>query len=474
MTPRLLSLALLAFSVSAQNSGSAKIAKVEHGLLPAVRIKGAPVEHYDIQSRMAHYRVPGVSVAVINNYVIEWAKGYGYRDKEAKLPVDSQTLFEAGSISKPVAATGALWLVDRHKLALDDDVNGKLKSWKVPENEFTRNEKVTLRRLLSHSAGLTVHGFPGYEAGKPVPSVPQVLDGATPANTAAVRVDLVPGTQFRYSGGGYTVMQLLVADVAGKPFPEFLAETVLRKIGMDRSTYEQPLPSRLAGNAATAYEDGAPIPGKYHTYPEMAAAGLWTTASDLARFGIEIMKSAEGRSSRVLSREIVDQMLTKQSGDYGLGFGLEGPYAAPRFSHGGVDEGFEAMLVCLRASGKGAVVMTNAQGGMALAREILLGIAAEYGWPDYQPKERGAIQLAPEVLSAYAGRYTSPMGDVRIAKVGKGLEVEFRGNRVTLVPESETRFFALGPGVPDIEFERGPDGKVKGFSSAGLRGVKVE
>jgi CubicO group peptidase (beta-lactamase class C family) len=269
-------------------------------------------------------------------------------------------------------------------------------------------------------------------------------------------------------------MQLLVADVAGKPFPEFLAETVLRKIGMDRSTYEQPLPSRLAGNAATAYEDGAPIPGKYHTYPEMAAAGLWTTASDLARFAIEIMKSAEGRSSRVLSHEIVTQMLTKQSGDYGLGFGIEGPYAAPRFAHGGVDEGFEAMLVCLRGSGKGAAVMTNAQGGMALAREILLGIAAEYGWPGYESKERSAIQLVPQVLSAYAGRYTSPMGDVRIEKAARGLELTFRGNRVTLAAESETRFFALGPGVPDIEFERGPDGKVKSFITDGVRGVKVE
>ena len=334
----------------------------------------------DIESRMAHYGVPGVSIAVINNNAIEWAKGYGYRDKESKLPVDTQTVFEAGSISKPVAALGALHLVEQGKLDLDENVNVKLKSWKVPDNQFTETEKVTLRRLLSHSAGLTVHGFPGYEVGHPLPTIPQVLDGVKPANTEAVRVETVPGARWNYSGGGYTIMQLLVADVTGKIFPAFMGETVLRKAGMDRSTYEQPLPARLTGNAATAYKKGEAVPGKYHTYPEMAAAGLWTTSSDLARLGIEVMKSAKGNSNRVLAQSTIHRMLTLQSGKYGLGFQLAGP-PVNSFSHGGVDEGFEALLVCFPESGQGAAIMTNAQGGMALANEITHAMAAEYKWP---------------------------------------------------------------------------------------------
>lgn len=361
----------------AQDPTPPRIERVEHGLRGATDQGPA---RYDLESRMAHYQVPGVSIAVIRNYSIEWTSGYGYRDQERKLPVGTETLFEAGSISKPVAAAGALWLVVQHKLNLDEDVNLKLKSWKVPENEFTAKDKVTLRRLLSHSAGLTVHGFPGYEAGAALPSVPQILDGVKPANTAAVRVDVVPGSEWRYSGGGYTVMQLLVSDVTGKPFEEFMAGTVLRKLAMDRSTHQQPLPERLGDNAATAYKKGAPIAGKYHTYPEMAAAGLWTTSADLARFAIEIMKSAKGQSNRVLTEATTRQMLTHQSGSYGLGFSLEGT-PATSFSHGGVDEGFEAMLIGFPETGDGAVVMTNAQGGIQVANEILRAIAAEYNWP---------------------------------------------------------------------------------------------
>ena len=215
-------------------------------------------------------------------------------------------LFQAGSISKPVAATAAMKLVEEGKLALDQNINTFLTTWKVPENEFTKDKKVTLREIMSHSAGVTVHGFPGYAAGDPVPTLVQILDGVKPANTPPIRVDVVPGSIWRYSGGGYTIMQLAMTDVTHEPFPEIMRNTVLIKAGMRDSTYENPLPSRLSGVAATGYRsDGTPVPGRYHTYPEMAAAGLWTTASDLARFGIEIQKSREGRSNRILKQATV-------------------------------------------------------------------------------------------------------------------------------------------------------------------------
>jgi CubicO group peptidase (beta-lactamase class C family) len=365
-----------------------RIHRVENGLMPAQIDKGEAVPKWTIAERMAHYNVVGVSIAVIDNYAIHWAKGYGTLAKDNHRPVTTETLFQAGSISKPVAATAALHLVEAGKLSLDEDVNRNLKSWHVPENEFTRDQKVTLRRILSHSAGLTVHGFPGYAVDQPVPTLIEILDGKKPANTPPIRVDLVPGSTERYSGGGYTIMQLLLTDATGEPFPQLLKSAVLDKIGMQHSTYQQPLPPDWAKNAASGYRsNGDPVQGKWHVYPEMAAAGLWTTASDLAQFAIEIQKSREGRSNRVLSREMTNQMLTRQIDGAGLGLMLGGTDQAPRFSHGGADEGFQAFLIGTLDSGKGAVVMANSDNGINLAQEILLSIAAEYGWPDYKPKE---------------------------------------------------------------------------------------
>jgi CubicO group peptidase (beta-lactamase class C family) len=201
-----------------------------------------PPLRLDLQKVMQLYKLPGLSIAVIDNFQIVWAKAYGFIEAGSTVPVTPQTLFQAGSISKPVAATGALYLVQQGKLSLDEDVNQKLKTWKVPENEFTKDKKVTLRRLMSHTAGLTVHGFPGYDINDPVPTLVQIFNGEKPANTAPIRVDYVPGTQARYSGGGVTIEQQLMMDVTGKPFPELMREIVLDRIGMTASSYEQPLP----------------------------------------------------------------------------------------------------------------------------------------------------------------------------------------------------------------------------------------
>jgi len=229
------------------------------------------------------------------------------------VPVTPKTLFQAGSISKPVAAAGMLALVQEGKLSLDEDVNQKLKTWKVPENEFTKEQKVTLRRLASHSAGLTVHGFPGYDVDEKVPTLLQIFNGEKPANTAPIRVDFVPGSDERYSGGGVTIEQQLMMDASGKQFPALMKETVLDKIGMNDSSYQQPLPgARAALTAGGARQDGQPVHGKWHVYPEMAAAGLWTTPTDLAKFAIEIALSKQGKSNKVLTQKTTQEMLTLQ------------------------------------------------------------------------------------------------------------------------------------------------------------------
>jgi len=457
-----------------------RILRVESGLLPAVVAKGEPAEGYSIAERMEHYNVPGVSVAVINNGEIEWAKGYGVIEVGSDQAVDSETLFQAASISKPVAAMAALRLVEEGVLNLDEEVNLKLASWKIPENEFTANTKVTLRHLLSHTGGLTVNGFPGYAASAEVPTLVQILDGVEPANTDPIRVDTEPGTIWRYSGGGITVAQQLMIDVSGKPFPALMKETVLEPVGMSRSTYEQPLPEALAGNAARAHGgDGSMIEGRWHTYPEMAAAGLWTTPSDLARFAIELMKSYAGESNKVLSQEMAAEMLTEQMDGYGLGISVGGQGEWTQFSHGGSNEGYRCYFGAYTSKGMGAAVMTNGNSGSDLASEILRSIAREYGWPDFKPREIEPADVDPAVMELYAGRYQISSDYVLTVEVDNGVlfVISPDNQRSATLPETGIKFVMIESAIP-IEFTLDEEGNVTGavisFGRTKYEAAKIE
>jgi CubicO group peptidase (beta-lactamase class C family) len=424
-----------------QNDLPSRIGRVERGLLPPVTVKGDA--GWTIEERMKHHKVPGMSVAVIRDFKVEWARAYGVKDVETGEAVDLKTLFQAGSISKPVAAMAALSKVERGKLSLEEDINKRLVSWKLPENEFTAKRKVTLANLLSHTAGTTVHGFPGYAVGEKLPTVPQVLDGASPANTAAVRVDIEPGTKFRYSGGGTTVMQLALTDVEGKPFPDIARETVLKPLGMDDSTYEQPLPEGWRKRAASGHKaDGRAVPGKIHVYPEMAAAGLWTTATDLARFAVEVQLSLLGRSNRVVSKAMAERMVTPLiEGSAGLGFFQDKRGGAVYFEHGGADEGFRAQLFAHASKGYGAVVMVNSDNGQIMS-EVMRAVAREYGWDEFMPPPAELAAVAPEKLDAYVGRYrVNPDRVVNVTREGARLFAEpTESPKMELLPVSETRF----------------------------------
>ncbi|HWW16477.1 MAG TPA: serine hydrolase [Candidatus Dormibacteraeota bacterium] len=387
----------------ASPSTAQRIERVENGFAPIPLGENEPPLQVNLQKLMEVYKVPGLSVAVIDNFKIVWAKAYGVTEAGTATPVTTHTLFQAGSISKPVAATGALYLVEHGKLSLDEDVNRKLVSWKVPENEFTKDQKVTLRRLMSHSAGLTVHGFPGYAVDESIPSLVQIFNGEKPANTAPIRVDIVPGTKGVYSGGGITIEQQLVIDVTGEPFPQFMRETVLDKIGMGESTYEQPLPQARAPLAASGtYADGKLVRGKWHVYPEMAAAGLWTTPTDLARFAIEIALSRQGKANHVLSQAMTQQMLTPQIDTIGLGFFLGDKDNPGQFGHNGADEGFQAILTMFSDSGHGVAVMANSDNGITVANYVIKSIAREYAWNNTQEKEQaaGVLMLIADLRDA--------------------------------------------------------------------------
>jgi len=349
--------------------------------LPLFPTSGATVDEV-VAAEMKNHGIPGLSLAIIDEGKIIRAKGYGFTDKSGATAVMTNTLFQAGSISKPVAALAALRLVEEGRLSLDEDVNRVLSQWQVAENEFTKNEKVTLRRILSHSAGLTVHGFPGYGADSPLPTLRQVLEGSKPANTAAIRVDVVPGSRSRYSGGGYMVMQQMMIDTTGKSFPILMGENVLAPLQMNASTYEQPLPGDRASAAATGYySNGKEVMGRWHIHPEMAAAGLWTTPSDLARFAISIQEGFTGKSNPVISRSMTRQMLTVQTGNNGLGLGLEGAGNTLRFFHGGRNAGFDAFLLAYAELGSGAAIMFNANDNSGAVKRIVDAVSKEYHWP---------------------------------------------------------------------------------------------
>jgi CubicO group peptidase (beta-lactamase class C family) len=440
-----------------------RISTAETNLFPTVRIKGRPPGQ--LAERMKQLHVPGVSVAVINDYKIEWAKGYGLADSLSKTPVTPETLFQAGSVSKPVAAMAALKLVEEGTLNLDRDVNSQLKSWKVPENKFTQQHTVDLRGILSHTAGFTVHGFPGYVVGKPIPTLQQILDGVRPpANTRSVRVDKVPGKGFRYSGGGVTVMQQLVIDVAGHPFPQVAHDLVLAPLGMTSSTYEQPLPDTWTARASTAHNRlGKPIAGRWHIYPEMAAAGLWTTPSDVARYVIEVQLAHEGKSHKVLSHKTVEEMLTPQGGGpVGLGPFLEQTGGSRRFEHAGSDAGFLCRFVGYLDRGQGAMVMVNSDSGGQLVDEVLGGIAVAYGWPNYLAPEREIVKLDQKVSDAYLGNYSLGLfGEVKVERRGNALFAgsATMGGESELFFESQTKFLTDDPQISG-NFVRDGQGQV--------------
>ncbi len=343
--------------------------------------------------RMRKNDIAGLSLAIIQDGKIE-ARSYGFTDKSRQTPVTPSTLFQAGSISKSVAAFGALHLVQEGQLSLDADVNTQLRSWKVPENKFTEDKKVTLRGILSHGAGLTVHGFGGYRRDRPVPTLLEVLNGTKPANSSPIRVDIVPGTVWRYSGGGYVVMQQMILDVTKESFPKFMNDTVLVPLGMTNSTYEQPLtPPMSSAVAAGYYANGREVQGRWHVYPEMAPAGLWTTASDLARFAIAVQHAYAGDSNPVLSQETVRQMLTGQPpslyGTDGLGVFVGGGGRSLRFWHDGRNEGFDAQMVELPHIGKGAVIMINANDDKGTLHGIFDVIEKKYDWSGPEQHKSG-------------------------------------------------------------------------------------
>jgi CubicO group peptidase (beta-lactamase class C family) len=402
---------------------------------------------------MAQSHLPGISIAVIDNDQIAWARGFGVKQAGTTDLVTTSTLFQAQSISKAVTATATLVLVNSGRLSLDQSPNAYLKSWKLPYNEYQAHEKVTIRRILSHSSGLNVGSFAGYQPGEPLPSLLQILNGEKPANNPPIRVDFTPGSKSRYSGGGAEVMQQLLIDLASQPFPELMKRLVLTPIGMTSSTYEQPLPQARWADAASGHDgEGALIKGRWLIQPQMAAGGLWTTPTDLAKWALEITRAWKGEQKGLFSKRIATEMLTVQKAPYGLGVEVQGTGPNLEFSHGGSNLGFRAQVVMFPAVGKGAVIMANGDRADWVIGNLVRSIASEYHWPALTQTEREVVPLSTAQLDALVGAYSLPPGPsgepvtYEITRAGNSLFAELKGlgsyPKYELFPSSATSFFS--------------------------------
>lgn len=350
---------------------------------PAVQYSTGPIDVADIDALRKQFNVPGVSIAVIKDFKIDWAKGYGIADVEAGTPVTAETMFQAASISKTVAAMTSMRAVQDGRFALDQDVNTILKSWKLPGGEFTKDRPVTPRGLMSHTSGTgDGFGYPGYAPNAPLPTLVQMADGAAPSNRPQVRLERPPMTGFKYSGGAVSIQELALTDAMGKPLVELARDWVLNPIGMTNSTFEQPLPPAREKQAARAHNrTGARMPDPWHVYPEHAAAGLWTTPTDLAKFLIEVQQTLAGKSTRVLSRASMLEMVTPVGvGPYAVGFSVEKRGEGWYFGHGGSNWGFQCSMIAHRLKGYGLVVMTNGDNGGALMQALRERIQQAYQW----------------------------------------------------------------------------------------------
>jgi CubicO group peptidase (beta-lactamase class C family) len=437
-------------------------------LAPPMRIIGEDIR-WTMDERLAHYDCPAVSVAAIENGEIAWAEAFGVLEKGHPAAANADTLFSGASISKPVTAAMALRFVERGVFDLDANVNRYLTSWRLPENEHTRDSPVTLRWLLSHMAGTTGHGFGGMPPGEALPTVHDILEGRPPARTPPVRVDKPPGLSARYSGGGTMIVQLMLEEASGAAFASLARDMVFEPLGMSRTTFETPLPESLRANAAVGHENGRTIPGKWVVVPALAAGGIWTTAPDYARFMIACREAWLGRPGALFGPGLAGEMMTSQGGSFGLGWEVTGAGAGRRFSHGGSNDGYQCEAQCLLESGNGAVVLTNAESGLVLYWEVFTAVAQAHGWDDFMPAPKAVTPIPVDQLDRYVGVYDIVSGvqmpQMRVWAEDGALVTQIEGMRGgpnrPLMDQSGRLFNRARPSETEIIY--GPDGRAAEF-----------
>jgi len=438
-----------------------RIKQVEENLAGTIRVEGQG--KWTLEERMAYYKVPGLSMAVVKDYQLDWAKAYGQADVSEHRKATEVTLFQAASISKSLNAVGVLKLAQDGKIDLSSDINTYLTEWKFPYDDVSKGKKITIANLLSHTAGLSVHGFRGYEPDEPLPTIVETLDGKKPANSEAVRSMFEPGLRREYSGGGTTITQLIVTDITHIPYDEFMSTNVLTPLGMDNSFFTQPPPQTKGYVLATAYrEDGSEVKGKFHIYPEQAAAGLWTNPTDLSKYIIEAQLSLEGKSAKVLTQSFTNTRLTPYLDEAGLGIFIHKVGNNGYFEHSGGNEGFRCIYMGSMKGGNGVVVMVNSDNGMIL-QEIVNSVFSVYGWDEFESITKKIVVLTPRQWKSLDGLYELE-GDKNLHLQFTSendkliLKQDWDGKEITFEAESEVEFFCRDFPFP-LKFTKNAQGE---------------
>lgn len=428
------------------HSETSEIDIIENSL--AVRIHfDSLVNKHSIWDKMKMDNVPGVSIAIVTDGKIKWAKGYGIANSKTQAKVNSQTLFQAASITKPITALAVLKLYEEGKIDLDQDVNTYLKRWKIPVSEFTKEEKVTCRRLLTHSAGINVHGFPGYMTHLKLPELKAILNGE--GNTSPVVVKEIPGQRFLYSGGGYTILEMLIEDVSGQDFETYMLNNILIPMGMNNSTYCQPIDTLKYANISAGFNsEGEMVPGQWHNYPELGAAGLWSTPTDIAKYCIRIQEIISGKENGILKRETVSLMLTPHENNWGLGPYLVRTEGSLLFGHYGDNLGYKNNFSACAYSGNAIIIMTNGDEATSLIFEFERSVSSFYGMGINDFKIVSPVAINSKSISKIIGRYICKEGTGIIAELKLINDTLFfinsdKNEKVQLTPVSDTYFVNL-------------------------------
>ena len=447
---------------TAESLAQKRIESVEKGLLEAVSIKGLKTKTKTLQEQIQYFRVPGVSIAVIDNYEIAWAKGYGNKQLGMVDPVSPETLFQAGTLTMALTAAGVLKAVDSGLIDLDGDIDAYLENWSIRTQSDAGAGRITPLSLLMHTAGISDQTFAGYPEGQELPDLTAILNGEKPASTPLIWRRWPIGNEPRFSQAGYLILQKIIADTSGLDFVSFINTNILSPAEMGLSLIAAQLAEDIRFQAASGHlREGQPLEGKWKGHPELAVSGLWTTASDLARFALTLISDARGLTSTLLSPASARRMLTPQLYNQGIAFTVDDSGDNLNFHLRGSADGFRGFLVAYPATGRGAVILTNSDNGQYLIEEILRALAAAYEWPHFKQQEKTLLRLDPSAYDQYVGRYeVNPDYILTITHEDYYLIIQPTGQAPTrFYVENPTLFFSTSPYI-QIQFFKDAAGNV--------------
>lgn len=414
---------------------------IENNLLPAHYLKGGEIKKTIVQM-MAEEKIPGVSLAFIDKGEISWVKTFGFSNLQDSVKVTPKTVFNGASLSKPITAVAALRLVEQEVLDLNEEVNNKLKGWKVPENSFTETEKVTLKRLLGHSAGFGRYVQSAVLPNQALPTITQMLAGEKPSVDPPVQVVYVPGQKQVYSNPGYSVVEKLMEDATGQNFEVVLDELIFGPANMKQSTFEQPVPDEFKKLIATGYSsDLTAYP--YKLFPYKAAGGIWTTPTDLAKFLIALFKDHYSETNIILSKKMTDSVFAKTSARLGFAKIYDDTGEGVLIEHWGSNTGFTSYMVASVAKKQGLIIMTNSDNGIRLMSYIARSVALAYDWEFLQPRVFEPITLKESDLKPFVGKFTGGNEILEFTiRQGKLCLTDNQNSLLGLIPVGENLFIS--------------------------------